>query len=211
MKSITSIIITVVAIAVGVVVLLGYFLSTIPTLAALRTIFVGWAVILAAVATLVGIVNLLSVHINRVNDGEKGYGYSLVFLTFFLLTLVLGLARIFTGTDFLPQAVSAVQMPVEASLMAILTVVLAFAAIRLLRRRRTFFSIVFFISALVFLTLGSGLFSSLLPGIPALQTLVGALNRLPVAGARGILLGVALGSLATGLRILMGADRPYGS
>jgi hypothetical protein len=34
--------------------------------------------------------------------------------------------------------------------------------------------------------------------------------RVPVmAGARGILLGVALGTIATGLRILLGADRPY--
>jgi hypothetical protein len=34
--------------------------------------------------------------------------------------------------------------------------------------------------------------------------------RVPVlAGARGILLGVALGIIATGLRVLLGADRPY--
>jgi hypothetical protein len=34
--------------------------------------------------------------------------------------------------------------------------------------------------------------------------------RVPtMAGARGILLGVALGIIATGLRILLGADRPY--
>jgi len=31
-----------------------------------------------------------------------------------------------------------------------------------------------------------------------------------VAGARGILLGVALGAAATGLRVIMGVDRPYG-
>jgi hypothetical protein len=30
------------------------------------------------------------------------------------------------------------------------------------------------------------------------------------AGARGILLGVALGTLTTGLRVLFGADRLYG-
>jgi hypothetical protein len=30
------------------------------------------------------------------------------------------------------------------------------------------------------------------------------------AGARGILIGVALGTLTTGLRILFGSDRPYG-
>jgi hypothetical protein len=31
-----------------------------------------------------------------------------------------------------------------------------------------------------------------------------------LAGARGLLLGIALGTIATGLRILMGVDRPYG-
>jgi hypothetical protein len=30
-----------------------------------------------------------------------------------------------------------------------------------------------------------------------------------LAGVRGILLGVALGTIATGLRVLMGAERPY--
>jgi hypothetical protein len=29
-------------------------------------------------------------------------------------------------------------------------------------------------------------------------------------GARGILLGVALGATATGLRVLLGTERPYG-
>jgi hypothetical protein len=35
-------------------------------------------------------------------------------------------------------------------------------------------------------------------------------QRLASAGARGILIGVALGTLTTGLRILFGSDRPYG-
>jgi len=30
-----------------------------------------------------------------------------------------------------------------------------------------------------------------------------------LAGARGVLLGVALGTVATGLRVLLGIDRPY--
>jgi hypothetical protein len=30
-----------------------------------------------------------------------------------------------------------------------------------------------------------------------------------MASARGILLGVALGTVATGLRVLLGIDRPY--
>jgi hypothetical protein len=31
-----------------------------------------------------------------------------------------------------------------------------------------------------------------------------------MGGARGILIGVALGTLTTGLRVLFGLDRPYG-
>ena len=31
-----------------------------------------------------------------------------------------------------------------------------------------------------------------------------------LGGARGILIGVALGTLTTGLRVLFGVDRPYG-
>jgi hypothetical protein len=34
-------------------------------------------------------------------------------------------------------------------------------------------------------------------------------ERLPVAGGRGILIGIALASLTAGLRVLLGADRPY--
>jgi hypothetical protein len=33
---------------------------------------------------------------------------------------------------------------------------------------------------------------------------------LSVGGARALLLGVALGAVATGLRVLLAAERPYG-
>jgi len=50
-----------------------------------------------------------------------------------------------------------------------------------------------------------------LPGLYGPQSLPSLLAGIPaVAGARGILFGVALGTVATGLRVLMGADRPYG-
>ena len=69
-------------------------------------------------------------------------------------------------------------------------------------------AVIFLISALVFLVLLSG-YLPLSSDVPVLNSALGFLNRLPLAGARGILLGVALGSLTTGLRILLGADRPY--
>jgi len=45
--------------------------------------------------------------------------------------------------------------------------------------------------------------------IPILTDLLSIFHRVQVAGARGMLLGIALGSLATGIRILIGSEKPY--
>jgi hypothetical protein len=123
------------------------------------------------------------------------------------VTLGIGLWLTPASPDY-QKVVTAIQVPMETSLMAILTVTLAYASIRLFQRRKGWMTWVFGISALVFLILAS----SILPGlneIPVLNTITGFINRLPIAGARGILLGIALGSLTTGLRVMMGIDRPY--
>jgi uncharacterized membrane protein len=94
-------------------------------------------------------------------------------------------------------------------MMGLLAVTLLYAAIRLLRRRTDLMSIVFLISAALIL-----LGTATLPfgNVPILGTLVRpwVTQVLAVGGARGILIGVALGTLTTGLRVLFGSDRPYG-
>ncbi len=101
-----------------------------------------------------------------------------------------------------------IQVPIESSLLAILSVVLILAGVRLLRRKPNLLSIVFIGTAVVILLMSGPLFGIDLPGLADLRIWIG---KVPVvAGARGILLGVSLGIVAAGLRILMGADRPYG-
>ncbi len=200
----------IVAIGSGLVVLAGYFIDTPGNeLSHARTLLLSWAVIIAAVAVWLGVSNLLSVHWQKISTHQKDAAYSVVLIAAFALTLVLGIVEniLAPGGLGLQQMVTSVQVPVEASLLAILAVSLLYAAVRLLRQRRDPLSILFLASAVIFMILGSGLLTSF--DVPFLNTLADALNRLPVAGMRGILLGVALGSLTTGLRILMGADRPY--
>jgi hypothetical protein len=197
---------TAVAIAFGLVVLAGYFLQ--PLLQNLMDVLLGWAVILGAFAALVGILNLVIVHWNKIKSGQKNYIYSMVTILAFIFTLVLGIFLKPSNPQF-QKVVTSVMVPVEASLMALLAVTLASASIRLLRQRGlNLLSISFGISALAFLLLNLGLLSS--SGGSFMNDIVWVLNRLPVPGARGILLGVALGSLTAGLRILIGTDRPYG-
>jgi hypothetical protein len=199
---------TAVAIAVGLVALAAYLLS--PRLDGLLSPLMSWAVILAAVATLIGIFNLLSVHWGKVTGQQAGAGYSLVALLGFGITVALGISDRLLQPEApqLSNLVNHIQLPVESSLMAILTVSLAYASVRLFRRRGAdTLSVTFVISTLVFLVVSIGLLTA--NDIPALKDAALAINRLPVAGARGILIGVALGSLLTGLRVLLGADRPY--
>jgi hypothetical protein len=197
---------TAIAIAVGIIVLLGYFLP-LPLLQGVRVLLLGWGVILAGIATLIGILNLLGVHLRKLTaPGGKDY-YSVFLILAFIITFVLGMWLTPGDTRF-QHVITSIQVPVETSLLAILTVVLALASVRLLQRRKGWVAILFIISAVVFLFLNSGL-SNLLGNLPLFGTLTQIAQQFPLAGARGILLGIALGSLTTGLRILLGADRPY--
>jgi hypothetical protein len=197
---------TAIAIGFGLVVLAGYFLQ--PLLSSLMSVLLGWAVILGAVAALVGILNLMIVHLNKIRSGKKGYLYSGVTILAFIFTLLGGIVLGPSNSQF-KNVVTSIMLPIEASFMALLAITLAYTSIRLLRQRGiNLLSVSFAISAVAFLLLNLGFLN--LGGSSVMSGVVEVMNRLPMAGARGILLGVALGSLTAGLRILIGTDRPYG-
>ena len=193
-----------IAISVGLFILLGYFIP-LTLLDEMRLELVQWAIILGGVAILVGIFNLTSVHAQKINRREKGSFYSVILLFSLLGTLLLGLILGPTHA-WMQAAVEAIIFPVEASLMALLAVTLVYASIRLLRRRANWMSFVFLGTAVVML-----MASISLPLIGEIPLLGPWIAYGPAAGgARGILLGVALGALTTGLRVLFAMDRPYG-
>ena len=196
---------TAVAIAIGLVVLLGYF---VPGLAAIRSAVLGVGVILAGVATLVGVLNLIGVHWRKMLSSTNRDIYSPFLILAFIITVGAGFVMGGPSNSGFQRVITAIQVPVETSLMAILAFSLAYASLLLLQRRKGFMSIIFVISAIVFLIIGSGLLPDS-QNIPIVGGLVSFLNQLPMAGSRGILFGIALGGLTTGLRILIGADRPY--
>jgi hypothetical protein len=197
-----------VAIAVGLVVLLGYFVDF-DLLAGLRRILLNWGVILAGVALIVGVANLFTVHWRKFTSSQPGAGYSLI-LVLSLVFTILTVGYFGPTASWSMWIFNYIQVPIESSLMAILAVTLAYASARLLRRRPDRFSLVFIGTVLVVLLGTAPLLGVELPGLYGPQSLRSLLVDIPaVAGTRGILFGVALGTVATGLRVLMGADRPY--
>ena len=199
---------TAIAIATGLIVLVGYFVE-LPILVNLRITILNWAIILAALALFIGVFNLLAVHADKVRSKKKGGFYSLILILSMLVTLVLGL-WLRPDHPLMALIFNAIQLPVETSLMAMLVVTLTYASIRLLRRRSNLISVIFLVTALLIL-----LGSAPLPFIGSLPIVSDMIRPfiaqvLAAAGARGILIGVALGALTTGLRVLFGAERPYG-
>ena len=196
-----------VAIAVGVLVLLGYFVP-VESLLRVRLLLVEWAIIIAAVAVLVGVFNLLGVHWNKIRTRQKGGGYSILLIVSLFASAVIGIA-VGTESPTLQFFLNTIIVPAEAALMAILAVTLVYASARLLRHRADLMSFIFLGVAVVILLAAAPLPFGKIPFLSDL-ILPWLTQVFAAAGARGILIGVALGALTTGLRVLFGIDRPYG-
>jgi hypothetical protein len=194
------------AIGAGVIILAGYYL---PAFAGLQSLLLSWAIILAGSATVVGVFNLVLVHTSRINNREKGGVYSAILLICLFGTFLFGLAM-GPADPGMRMVINAVVVPVESSLMAVLAVSLLYASVRLLRRRPNAMSLVFLVTAALILIASATLpFGEVEPLNDFLRPWLQ--HVLALGGARGLLIGIGLGTLTTGLRVLVGADRPYGA
>lgn len=198
----------IIAIAVGILVLLGYFFPALPYVQDIQALLLNWAMLMIAAAAIVGVLNLVFVHADKIRRREKGNLYSAILIIFLFGTFLLGLI-LPPGHEIMRLILNGVIFPVEAALMGILTITLLYSAVRLLRRRADFTTIVFLVTAVLVLFGSATLpFGENIPVFSGLATWIREV--LAAGGARGILIGVSLGTLLTGLRVLFGIDRPYG-
>jgi hypothetical protein len=187
-------------ISLGLLTLLG--LLFVPELAQLLT---GWAGLLGAVALLVGVINLLGVHLRRFSRGNV-YSAVLVLamLTVYVLAITDALEITRGGVDTIFEHV---QVPLEAALAASMAVFLLFAAFRMLQRRPGRWSFLFVGTVLLVLVghsmLPSGVSGLISPTVSFLEDVAAS------AGMRGILIGIALGVITVGIRLLVGLERPF--
>jgi len=194
------------AILFGLIVLAGYFLPFGPLLA-LNTVFLNWAVILTAVAALVAVIGLIAAHWRKLRLKRNPDRYSALVILAFIITLTAGIALGGPSSSAFQNIIFSIQLPLESSLMAVLAVSLLVAGYRLFKTRQGLMTVFFVLSVFLYLLINSGIWAAV--DVPVLKQVLGFLQRLPAAGARGILVGIALGSLITGLRVLSGSERPY--
>lgn len=179
-------------------------------------LILGWAGFLVAVALLLGAINLLGVHVQRMVRQRPAGGqnvYSAVLVISMLVVFGLGFADLLGLTDGgANQAFSLIQAPLEAAMASLLALFLLLSGIHLLRRQRTLWSALFLATAVLLLFSNALISSAWAP--TAVSQLFSQLrdiiqNFLVAAGMRGILIGVALGAITLSVRLLLGLERPY--
>ncbi|GAB4513247.1 MAG: hypothetical protein OHK0046_13880 [Anaerolineae bacterium] len=159
------------------------------------------ATITIALTILIGIANLVLVHGRRIRERQKGFIYSFILLFSFILAI----STYVLDRDNSLVLLETVQIAIESSLAGLLLFALVFGAARMLRRRVTWSGMLFIVTLLIIL-----IGAIPLSNAGALRDVREWLLDIPVsAGARGILLGIALATLITGIRILIGVDRSY--
>ena len=181
----------------------------------LSALFLQIVVITVALTILIGVLNLIQVHVGRVTGRKRGFLYSIVLLLSFLTVIIVSILE---RTGGMPTTAGeptismilfeTVQVSIESALAGLLVFALVYGAYRMMRRRVTWIGVLF-IAVLLLVLLGEitarGVFES-----PLLADFRAWLSSVPVsAGARGILLGIALATIITGVRVLTGQDRSY--
>jgi hypothetical protein len=191
------------AIAGGVLAFADFFVPN-QELDALGRVLLEGVTILAAFALLLGVLNLLGTHARKVAQDRTGRGYSLTLCLALVITLAVGLFS--GGGGALRWLFEYVYAPLQATLTALLAFFLVSAAYRAFRLRSGH-AVILVIASLLMLLAQLPFAGALSPYLPAVRDWMLAV---PVTAAmRGILLGVALGSISTALRVLLAVDRPY--
>jgi hypothetical protein len=196
----------VLAFTVGVITLLGFF--TRGNLADLAGTLAQWVGVLVAFALLVGLANLVRVHLTRVVRRGEGWPYSLLLVGSALAVLAAGLVSGGPGSEPVAWAFRWVYQPLGAAVFSLLAFFLTTALFRALRVRSPE-AIVLLLSALVVIVVQVAVSFG---GQPL--DFMGDVRRwifdYPVlAGMRAVILGVAFGAIGISLRVLLGFDRPY--
>ncbi|MGD9496424.1 MAG: hypothetical protein AB7Y46_08940 [Armatimonadota bacterium] len=176
-----------------------------------------WARIVGAFALVLGIGSLLRTHWEKLRRRRRDWPYSIVTIASFLAMCVMGLGWGHEPGTVFDWVFENVQVPLDATMFSLLAFFIASAAFRTFRARSVEATLLLVAAVVVMLgrvpstlivmfadtTVGQYLHENM----PDVAEWV--MNVPAVAGKRGIIFGVALGSIATALRIILGIERAH--
>ena len=194
----------------GIFCLIGFFVPH----PAIRTTYDDiqqWVIIVVAFTYVLGMANLMRINVEQVLRRSQDWVYKLVLVLSLLATMAVGFSE---GTHYLDDGTKFSWIykwcysAMSATMFALLAFFIASAAFRAFRVR-TVEALLLAVAAFI-LMLGRVPIGTLIH--PYLPIAADWLMEIPQnAAKRGILMGAALGVMATGFRVILGIERTYGS
>lgn len=162
-----------------------------------------WVIVLSAIGLLLGIINAIWIHINRIQTGQPDWALSLALLASLLVVFAAGLVDSEGAAGLMVEwFFDTLIAPIQTALFALLVFFLAAAAYRFLHINRTGGTWML-MGALI-------MFGTQLPisqdflGIQIQPSVNWLIDQPVMAAMRGALLGSSLAILVIGLRFLTG-------
>jgi hypothetical protein len=196
-----------IAIAFGLLTLVGLMLP----LPALTDLVLSWVGFLAAVALVLGVLNLLAVHLQRTTSENNPYSAVLIISVLAVFGLAVTDALSITDNG-VARAFDWIQVPLETALASLMAFFLLFLGFHMLKSRRGFGAILFWLTATLVLFSNVFMATTLVPSsirniFMQIQAVIN--DIIVIAGVRGLLIGIALGTITLSVRVLLGFDQPY--
>jgi hypothetical protein len=195
----------------GLVIVVTFFIPHQP-MGSMQQRLLIWYSIVLGFTMLLGIDSLLRSNIKRITNRQPGWRYAVVLVAGFLFTMAAGLYTWATTKSLLTLGSSFmfvytfVIVPLQATMFALLAFFIASAAYRAFRARTTEATLLLITAAIVMLgrvPIGAQIWDKL----PVLQDWIMEVPQM--AAKRGIFIGIALGTIAMSLRVVLGLERTY--
>ncbi|MEO0025726.1 MAG: hypothetical protein ABIK54_03080 [candidate division WOR-3 bacterium] len=195
-----------ICLGMGVLMMIQFFVPH-PVSVAFYDLTTKWIRIVSAFALVLGVGSLILYHTDRLRRQRPGWAYSIVTLVALVVTAVIGLAwGVKPGSPLQEVLFKNMLVPLNASMFAILAFYMASAAYRAFRARTkeaALLLIAAFVVMLGMVPVGESLWHKL----PEVAEWV--LSVPNMAAKRAILFGVALGAIATSLKVILGIERGW--
>lgn len=197
---------TVIAVSVGLLVLMD-LLTDLPLFNFVGARLVSYGLIIAAFALVLGVLNVLLVHIRKVREQEEGWLYSVVLIGTTIALLVVGVFGEGGPNNLVIEWVlHTLLIPLQSAFFSLLAFFLLSVAYRSLRVNSI--ESLLLVGSATIVIIGSTPIGTLIS--PQMVDLKNALLAVPAtAGTRGLLLGIALGTIVTGIRLVFDGRRYF--
>ena len=191
----------------GIFMILQYFVPH-QAVGSLAGVFQRWAIVVLSFAYVLGVTNILRVNGSKIVRRKEDWPYKLVMVAALVTTLSIGIVQgLARDTFFIGRIYMRMYMPMMATMYASLAFFIASAAFRAFRIRTWQMGLLAVTALLVMVGRIPLVYSFVWNRYPELVEWI--MNVPNVVAYRAILIGAALGGVATGLRVIFGIERTY--